>query len=78
MGELINLRAVRKAKKRREDEGRAGANRMKHGRSKAEKRLAAMDKQKHDAVIDGARREPADIESGHPVQLFKNEPTFEG
>lgn len=57
MGDVINLRQARKAKKRMESESRAQANRLKHGHSKAEKRLADMIKQKHDAAIDGARRE---------------------
>lgn len=60
MGDIINLRQMRKAKKRVESERRAVENRVKHGRSKAEKRLVEMAKQKHDAVIDGARRERVD------------------
>jgi hypothetical protein len=57
MGDIVNLRQVRKAKKRAEGESRAEVNRLKHGRTKADKRLAEMAKQRHDAVIDGARRE---------------------
>lgn len=56
MGDIINLRQARKAKKRAEDESRATANRVKHGRSKADKRLSDMTKQQYDAIIDGARR----------------------
>lgn len=56
MGDIINLRQVRKTKKRAESELQAAANRMKHGRSKAEKYAAEMIKQKHDAAIDGACR----------------------
>jgi hypothetical protein len=57
MGELINLRQARKAKKRVEGESQAEANRVKHGRTKADKQLSAMAKRKLDAVVDGARRE---------------------
>lgn len=57
MGDLINLRQARKAKKRVEGESQAAANRLLHGRTNAEKRLADMAKQKHDAIIEGARRE---------------------
>jgi hypothetical protein len=60
MGDLINLRQARKAKKRVEGESQAEANRGKYGRTKAEKRLSAMARQKLDAVVDGARRERAE------------------
>lgn len=57
MGDIINLRQARKSKKRVEGERKAEANRLKHGRTKADNRLAEMDKQRNNAVIDGARRE---------------------
>lgn len=60
MGDIINLRQARKAKKRVEEESRAQTNRVKHGRTKADKHLADMARQRHDAVIDGARREHED------------------
>jgi hypothetical protein len=60
MGEIINLRQARKAKQRAEGAGLAEANRLKHGRSKAEKRLAEMTRQRNDTVVDGARRERVD------------------
>jgi hypothetical protein len=37
MGEIVNLRKVRKDAKKREKEKSAAANRMVHGRSKAER-----------------------------------------
>lgn len=37
MAEVVNLNKTRKAKARAEDESRAQANRIKHGRTKAEK-----------------------------------------
>ena len=57
MGEIINLRQTRKARKRAEAAQEAEANRLKHGRTKAEKRLAEQQQQKHDLALDGARRE---------------------
>lgn len=60
MGDVVNLRLVRKARNRAADERRAEANRAKHGRSKADMRLAEMARQKYDAVIEGARREQSE------------------
>ena len=57
MGDIINLRQERKAKKREDGKSRADANRVTHGRTKADKCLTDMAKQRHDAVMDGARRE---------------------
>lgn len=57
MSDVVNLRQARKAKARADGESRAAANRAKYGRTKADKRLAESVRQKHDAVIDGARRE---------------------
>jgi hypothetical protein len=39
MGEIVNLRKVRKQAKKRDDAERAAANRIVHGRSKAERTL---------------------------------------
>jgi hypothetical protein len=41
MGELINLHKARKQARRQEEESRAAANRIVHGRSKAERTLDA-------------------------------------
>ena len=60
MGELINLRQARKAKRRAEDERQADANRLKHGRSKADRRLAEIAKERLNVIVDGARRDRAD------------------
>jgi hypothetical protein len=57
MGDVINLRQVRKARKRVAGERQAEANRAKHGRSKAEKRLAETERQRQDAALDAARRD---------------------
>jgi hypothetical protein len=58
MGDVINLRQVRKSKRRADDADRAQANRPKHGRSKADKRLAAAATNRIDAAVEGARRQP--------------------
>lgn len=58
MGDVINLRLARKAKLRADDTNKAQANRAKHGRPKAEKKQAALDGERLDAIVDGARREP--------------------
>jgi len=39
MGEIVTLRSVRKQAKKREDAERAAANRLVHGRSKAQRAL---------------------------------------
>ena len=39
MGEIVNLRKVRKDVRKREKDERAAANRIVHGRSKAERTL---------------------------------------
>jgi len=57
MGDIINLRQARKAKKRVESENRAAENRARHGRSKADRHLADVAKQRLDAAIDGALRD---------------------
>jgi hypothetical protein len=57
MAEIINLRAVRKQKARTEKEAAAEANRLKFGRSKAEKQKSAAEKAKADKHIDGHKRE---------------------
>jgi hypothetical protein len=50
MGEIVNLRRVRKATKRRRDAVQAAENRLAHGRSKAKRAL-------EEARADKARRE---------------------
>jgi len=57
MAEIINLRNVRKAKARGEKEAAAEANRLKFGRTKAEKLKNAGEKARSDKHIDGHKRE---------------------
>jgi len=60
MGDIVNLRRARKQAKRQLDEKSAAANRVRYGRSKAERaRLAALDdKARH--ALDGHRIETGD------------------
>ncbi|AZO46451.1 MAG: DUF4169 family protein [Mesorhizobium sp.] len=61
MGDVVNLRQVRKQKARTEKERQAGENRALHGRSKADRdrdRMAA-DKAEH-FIADHRREKPGD------------------
>ena len=57
MGDVVNLRAVRKAKARASRELEAQANRAKFGRTKGEKLRDAQEAQRLDKTLDGAKRE---------------------
>ena len=55
MSELINLRTERKNKQRIEAEKQAEENRVKFGRSKANKKSASFDNDKFKASLDGKK-----------------------
>jgi len=57
MADIINLRTARKAKARTEKEAAAEANRLKFGRTKAEKRKDASEKARAEKHIDGHKRD---------------------
>lgn len=57
MGDVVNLRAVRKAKVRTSRELEAQANRAKFGRTKGEKLRDAQEAKRLDKTLDGAKRE---------------------
>ena len=57
MGEIINLRRVRKAKARLAAEAEAKANRAQHGRTKAEKNLTAAEQEAAARKLDGHKRD---------------------
>jgi hypothetical protein len=57
MAELINLRAVRKAKAKAETRVQADANAAKFGRSKAEKAQETARAEKAKRDLDGRQRE---------------------
>lgn len=58
MGEIINLNRARKARAKAEDKVIAAANRVSHGRSKAEKTLSALLRQRAEKQLDGQKLEP--------------------
>lgn len=59
MAELINLNKARKRKARAEAEAQAAANRVKFGRSRAEKLRDAAADAEAARRLDGLKREPA-------------------
>lgn len=58
MGDVVNLRQARKARKRSENEAAAVANRARFGESKAEKTKRSTEAERVAKLLDGARREP--------------------
>jgi hypothetical protein len=59
MNEIVNLRRARKAKARALAEAEAAANRITHGRSKAEKKLTKAENDAAQRKIDGHKRDDA-------------------
>tara|TARA_R110002124_G_scaffold63350_20_gene173187 strand:+ start:2048 stop:2224 length:177 start_codon:yes stop_codon:yes gene_type:complete len=57
MAEIINLRNARKQKARAEKATQAEQNRIKFGRTKAEKKLTAAEQALADKRIDGHKRD---------------------
>ena len=60
MGEIVNLRKVRKEIKKRDDAERAATNRIVHGRTKAERTLEQARATKVSRHLDGHKIEPGD------------------
>ena len=60
MGELVNLRRVRKQRDRADASRQAEENRARFGRSKADKQTEAAEIQRRDRVLDGHRRDHTD------------------
>lgn len=57
MGDIVNLKRVRKARDRREREDAAAENRVRFGRTKAEKELAKAADDLTARRLDGHRRD---------------------
>jgi len=57
MGEIINLNRARKARTRAAKEARAAENRVRFGRSGADKAREAAEREKTARTLDGAQRE---------------------
>ena len=58
MGDVVNLNHARKAKASGARRSQAAANRVAHGRTKAQKDADRADAARREAALDGARREP--------------------
>ena len=58
MSEIVNLRRARKAKARIDAEKNAAANRVAHGRAKAEKNAAKAESEAASKRLDGHKRDP--------------------
>lgn len=56
-GEIVNLRKARKARERAEAEARAAENRIRFGRSKAERKSAADNEDLAARRLEGHRRD---------------------
>ena len=60
MAEIVNLRRVRKRAARQREDERAAANRMTHGRSKAQRALEAARSGKSSQELDAHKLDPGD------------------
>jgi hypothetical protein len=60
MAEIVNLNRARKARARAEQAAQAAANRVKHGRSRAEKARDRDAEARRAALLDGAKRPPGE------------------
>ena len=60
MSEIINLRHVRKAKRRAVAASNAATNRLRHGRDRAERTREAMHADQARRLLDGARLDPCE------------------
>jgi hypothetical protein len=58
MAEIINLKRARKSKARAEAEAAAKANRVEHGRTKADKTNSKVEKNAAHRKLDGHKRVP--------------------
>jgi hypothetical protein len=59
MAEIVNLNRARKAKAKADAEPIAAANRVKHGRSKAEKANDRAAEARRQALLEGAKLTPS-------------------
>ncbi len=58
MAEIVNLNRARKAKARTDKQARAASNRVKHGRTMAEKAKESAEASRLRDLLDGAHKEP--------------------
>jgi hypothetical protein len=57
MGDLVNLRRIRKARDQVEAEAKAAQNRVIHGRTKAEREQARLQSEQDRRRLDALRRD---------------------
>lgn len=62
MGDIVNLRMARKAKKRSEAEALAAANRAAFGRTKGQKQADAIERARMESLLNGAKRDPGNAQ----------------
>lgn len=55
MAEIINLRNLRKAKSRRQKQAEAAENRVRFGRTKAEKRESTVEQKRSEKTLNDKR-----------------------
>jgi hypothetical protein len=60
MAEIVNLNKARKSRDRAAREAGAAANRVKHGRTGAEKLNDRREQERRRTLLEGARRDDAD------------------
>ena len=60
MGDVVNLKGVRKSKARAAAEAKAQANRVAFGRTKAEKKTTQAEREAADRKLDGHKRDDDD------------------
>ena len=60
MGEIVNLRRVKKSRTRQERDAEAQANRVRFGRTGAEKENDRRARERQERTVAGARREQED------------------
>jgi Domain of unknown function (DUF4169) len=57
MGEIVNLRQIKKQREREAAAKAAAENRVRHGRTGAAKQAERMEQQRREAALDGAQQE---------------------
>jgi hypothetical protein len=57
MGEVINLNRARKARDKAEAKANAASNRAAHGRTKAERKAADVERERVKRLLDQSKRE---------------------
>jgi len=57
MGDVVNLNRARKARTKADAKTTAAANRAAHGRTRAEREAADMERERAARLLDGSKRE---------------------